>query len=62
MAIQQEGKAIQQQIYGKCNSKAGTDITRNLQAVKLDNAGDGLEPSKEIGIIRGKNISLVFAI
>jgi len=36
-------------VYLECNSRAKPDIARNLQTVKLDDAGDGLEPSKEIG-------------
>jgi hypothetical protein len=36
-------------VYLERNSRTKPDITRNLQAVKLDDAGDGLEPSKEIG-------------
>ena len=40
---------MQSQVYLECNSRAEPDVTRNLQAVKVDNAGDGLEPGKEVG-------------
>ena len=40
-----------QEVYLEYNSRAEPDVTRNLQTVKLDNAGDWFEPSQEIGNI-----------
>jgi len=49
MATKEKEEPYNHKVYLECNSRAKPDITRNLQAVKLDDAGDGLEPSKEIG-------------